>query len=312
MTSFIPSAYGDMPHSTMIRIIFMGTEQHGVPDALNPWAKQCSLQACVNTLASSVVNGTLQENITHSVFNHTVLDISSPNPTFEHDVYITTESSEPYLLSLGALLSVRGWFAALFTNGSATRSTSDFSRSITDPDRAVVVNLTVGISSGETFFDSDIVTAFYWNYYEYPRGIDMLISDLAVSMTTAFRGFSGAVPMNGTAISSESYVHVRWGFAVLPIAVVVACVVFVFASMWMTRNSRAALWKSSALAGMFCGLDGEAREVFRGVEGLSEKKVVAKGVRVRLYEDEKEGVVLGQAGTEKGSRLRRWRRNTQV
>jgi hypothetical protein len=317
MTSFIPSAYGDMPHATMIRIIFMGTEAHGVPNALNPWAKQCSLQACVNTLSSTVLNGTLHENITHSVLNHTVLDISSPKATADNAVYITTTSrdSPQYLLSLGALLSIRGWFSALFTNGSATRTTSSFSQSITDPDRAVVVNLTVGISSGETFFDNDIVTAFYWNHYEYQQGIDMLMSDLAVSMTTAFRGFTGAVPTNGTSITSETYVHVRWGFAVLPVAVVLACAVFVLAAMGMTRAAGAQLWKSSALAGMFHGLDGEARERFRGVEGLGGKKKVARGVKVRLYTDEKEGVVLGSVGVEnreRGPRLRRWRRNTQV
>lgn len=315
MTSIIPSAYGDMPHSSMVRIIFMGTESHGVPDALNPWAKQCSLQACVNTLSSSVNNGTMQENITHSVSNHTVLDIRSPEPDSDFNVYIKGESEEPYLMSLGALLSIRGWFSAIFTNGSATRTTSDFERSITDGDRAVVVNLTVGISSGETFFDTDIVTAFYWNYYEYPRGIDMLMSDLAISMTTAFRGFNGAVPTNGTSITTESYVHVRWGFAVLPIAVVVACLIFLLAAMVLTRSSGTQLWKSSALAALFHGLDKETRERFGAEDGLHAKKKQAKAVTVRLYTVGRDETLLGSAdlaSEEKSPRLRRWRRNTQA
>ncbi|EAT82767.1 hypothetical protein HBI56_066240 [Parastagonospora nodorum] len=313
MTSFIPSAYGDMPHSTMVRIIFMGTEKHDVADAVNPWAKQCSLQACVNTLASSVTNGILQENITHTVLNRTVVDISSPGDS-DYGVYIKGDSKEPYLLGMGALLSIRGWFSAIFTNGSATRTTSDFSRSITDSDRAVVVNLTVGVSSGETFFDTDIVTAFYWNYYEYPRGIDMLMSDLAVSMTTAFRGFMGAVPTNGTSITTESYVHVRWGFAVLPIAVVVACLVFLLAAMAMTRTSKTQLWKSSALAALFHGLDKETRERFHGEDGLHMKKRQAKAVKVRLYTDSRDETLLGspQMSEETGPKLRRWRRNTQA
>ncbi|KNG46544.1 acid phosphatase protein [Stemphylium lycopersici] len=205
MTSFIPSAYGDMPHSTMIRLIFMGTELHDTPDAVNPWATQCTLQACVNTFSAAIVNGTHQENTTHSVMNHTLLDMSSPDPEGDYGVYITGDSDDtPYLVGMGALLSIRGWFSAIFTNGSATRTTSDFTRSVTDPDRAVVVNLTVGISSGETFFDTDIVTAFYWNYYEYADGLNMLMSDLAISMTTAFRGFNGAVPENGKSITTES------------------------------------------------------------------------------------------------------------
>jgi hypothetical protein len=51
------------------------------------------------------------------------------------------------------------------------------------------------------------------------------------------------------------------------------------------------------------------------VEGLGGKKEVARGVKVRLYTDEKEGVVLGSVGVEnreRAPRLRRWRRNTQV
>jgi hypothetical protein len=215
---------------------------------------------------------------------------------------------------MGALLSIRGWFSAIFTNGSATRTTSDFSRSITDSDRAVVVNLTVGVSSGETFFDTDIVTAFYWNYYEYPRGLDMLMSDLAVSMTTAFRGFNGAVPTNGTSITTESYVHIRWGFSVLPIAVVVACLVFLLVAMAMTRSSKTQLWKSSALAALFHGLDKETRERFYGEDGLHMKKRQAKAVKVSLYTDGCDETLLGSAqmSEEKGPKLRRWRRNTQA
>lgn len=293
MTSFIPSAYGDMPHSTMIRIIFLGTELHDVPDKVSPWAVQCGLQTCVNTLSSTVVNGTLQENITHTVLNHTVVDMSSPGPDSDYGVYITGDSGTPFLLSMGALLSIRGWFSAIFTNGSATRATNDFTRSITDPDRAVVVNLTVGISSGETFFDSDIVTAFYWNYYEYSEGLDMLMSDLAVSMTTAFRGFIGAVPVHGKSLAVESYVSVRWGFAVLPIVAILLTLLFLIASMVLTRTSSTRLWKSSALVSLFHGLDQDTKDRFIATDGLGERKKQAKTVRVRLYTNAQDETLLG-------------------
>ncbi|KAF2756586.1 hypothetical protein EJ05DRAFT_487465 [Pseudovirgaria hyperparasitica] len=300
MTSFIPSAYGDMPHSTLIRIIFMGTEYQDTPEQLNPWAKQCTLQTCVNTLHSTVTNGTLSENTSDSVLNHTVLDISSPSETSDYGVYIkgTFPTEPPFLLSMGALLSIRGWFSAIFANGSATRTTSDFTRSITDPDRAVVVNLTVGISSGETFFDSDIVTAFYWNYYEYADGLNMLMSDLAVSMTTAFRGFNGAVPVQGKALSAESYVHVRWGFVVLPVAVVFLTVAFLVAAMLSTRATKTTLWKSSALAVLLHGLDQETREKFVLGDGLHKHKRQAKNVRVRLDVNSEKEVLLRGCGTK--------------
>ena len=197
-----------------------------------------------------------------------------------------------YLVGMGALLSIRGWFSAIFTNGSATRTTSDFTRSVTDPDRAVVVNLTVGISSGETFFDTDIVTAFYWNYYEYADRLNMLMSDLAISMTTAFRGFNGAVPKNGKSITTESYIHIRWGFAVLPIAAVLATLVFLLASMTMTHTSDTQAWKSSALVSLFHGLDYQTRDRCGAEDSLSEKKEHAKTVKVRLYTDGRNETLL--------------------
>ncbi|OAG06952.1 uncharacterized protein CC84DRAFT_1195324 [Paraphaeosphaeria sporulosa] len=297
MTSFIPSAYGDMPHSTLIRIIFMGTELHSVPDAVNVWAKQCSLQACVQTLSSSIVNGTLQEKVTQTTNNHSVVDMSSPDSESEYDVYIKG-ADELYLLGMGALLSIRGWFGAIFTNGSATRTATDFTRSVTDADRAVVVNLTVGISSGETFFDTDIITAFYWNYYEYADGLNMLMSDLAVSMTTAFRGFMGAVPVSGKSTSMESYVHVRWGFSILPVAVVLATVLFLIAGMVLTRRSQTKLWKSSALAALFHGLDHDTRALFDAEDDLEQKKTQAKRVKVRLQQDASDGTLLRAGKTE--------------
>ncbi|KAL6159985.1 hypothetical protein ACJBU6_02396 [Exserohilum turcicum] len=293
MTSFIPSAYGDMPYSTMIRLVFIGTESYDRPDVVNPWAKQCTLQACVNTISAAVINGTHQENITHSVTNTTVLDMSSPDPNADYGVYIHGESDDTaYLLGMGAMLSIRGWFSAIFTNGSATRTTSDFTRSVTDPDRAVVVNLTVGISSGETFFDTDILTAFYWNYYEYADGLNMLMSDLAVSMTTAFRGFMGAVPTMGKSITVESYVHVRWGFSVLPIAAVLATLVFLITAMTMTHTSETQAWKSSALVSLFHGLDAQTRERFGAKDSLSEKRKQARGIKVQLYTDDRNDTLL--------------------
>ncbi|EUC37420.1 hypothetical protein COCVIDRAFT_14489 [Bipolaris victoriae FI3] len=293
MTSFIPSAYGDMPHSTFIKLIFMGTEHQDTPRVLNPWATQCTLQACVNTISASVVNGTHQENITHSVMNHTVLDMSSPDPDADYGVYIQGDSKDSaYLVGMGALLSIRGWFGAIFTNGSATRTTSDFTRSITDPDRAVVVNLTVGIASGETFFDTDILTAFYWNYYEYTNGLDMLMSDLAISMTTAFRSFMGAVPTAGKSMTVESYVHVRWGFAVLPITAVLATLVFLITSMSLTHTSDTQAWKTSALVSLFHGLDHQTKERFSDKESLSAKRKQAKAVKVQLQTDDRNETLL--------------------
>ncbi|TQN64505.1 hypothetical protein CSHISOI_10970, partial [Colletotrichum shisoi] len=96
-------------------------------------------------------------------------------------IYISgEETKKSYPINMKVMMGMRSWFSDLFRNGSASRKREVINKNITTPDN-VIVNLTVGISSGETFFDTDIVQAFYWNYYEYPAGIDMLMNDLATS-----------------------------------------------------------------------------------------------------------------------------------
>ncbi|KAF2236905.1 hypothetical protein EV356DRAFT_558030 [Viridothelium virens] len=279
MTPFFPFSQGDMPYATIMKLVFMGTESF-----------------CVQTLSSSVVNGSLIEDVTDIVYNSTVVDMSSSelifdsnsnNATTEYPVYINTPSSLPYQVSMGAKLALAGWFSTLFRAGSATRSASSFNRTIssTNPD-AVAVNLTVGISSGETFFDTDIVTAFYWNYYQYPSGIPLLLSDLATSMTVAFRSFTGAKGVAGMAENVESYVHVRWAFLTLPLVVVGGAALFLGCVVWRTKVVESKVWKGSALAMLSCGLDRELRRSFMGTEDMNRVRKLARGANVRLDEDD--------------------------
>jgi hypothetical protein len=290
MTSQIPAARGDQPHSTIMRLIFMGTEAHGGrAGEMKPWARQCTLSACLQTLETRVANGVMAEKTIDTKINATVLDNSNLDDGHDHDVYVVGGDGTPYLLGIEAMLSMRGWFESLFADGSASRSAAAYNRTITD--NSVVVNLTVGISSGETFFDSDIVTAFYWNYYEYADGLDMLVRDMATSMTVAFRSFAGAVPVAGRAIYTESYVHVRWGFAVVPIVVVVGAVLFLVAAVYRSKRATVKVWKSSALAMLFHGLDDGTKAHFGHAQSLQEQKHQAHAIKVRLEESD-DGTLL--------------------
>ncbi|KAK6069239.1 hypothetical protein SCUP234_07097 [Seiridium cupressi] len=293
MTPLIPSANGDMPHSTIIKLIFMGTEsQNGLAGELKPWAQQCSLSACLQTLESAVVNGVLSENVTDHIVNQTVVDMTKQEDA-DLAAYVTGGNSTTYVVGKEALLSMRGWFSSLFATGSAIRTTTDSNRTITD--NSVVVNLTVGISSGVTFFDSDIVTAFYWNYYEYQDddGIDMLMIDMATSMTVAFRSFMGAVPVPGQAISMQSFVHVRWGFAVLPIVIVAATALFLVAAIYRTHQSDTKPLKSSALAMLFHGLDEDVRTHFGTFGNLDHKKRQARLIKVQMDDSDGNSLLRG-------------------
>ncbi|KAI1111154.1 hypothetical protein F5Y14DRAFT_426411 [Nemania sp. NC0429] len=290
MTSQIPTARGDQPHSSIMRLIFMGTEAYdGNAGETKPWAQQCMLSACVQTLDTKVLNGVLTEKTIDTKTNNTVIDNSNLNDGYDHNVYIVGKDGTHYQLGIEAMLSMRGWFSSLFANGSASRSAAAYNRTITD--NSVVVNLTVGVSSGVTFFDSDIVTAFYWNYYQYADGLDLLVSDMATSMTVAFRSFLGAVPVTGRAVYTESYVNVHWGFAVVPISVVVGALVFLVSMIYQSEKSTTEVWKSSALAMLFHGLDNAAKNKFAHASSFEEQKAQAHATKVQL-EDSGDGTLL--------------------
>lgn len=306
MTPYIPTAAGDMPYSTVLRLIFLGTEAaDGPPGNNNPWARQCSLSACLQTINATVDVGALTENVTHTVVNQTVVDTTTQPTGADLGVYVTdknktTSSSSSshspsyYLLGQESMLSLRGWFTTLFAAGGATRTTNN--STLTINDRTVAVNLTVGISNGTTFFDSDILTAFYWNYYEYAApgqdGVSLLMADVATSVTTAFRSLWGAEPVPGPAVSTESYIHVRWGFLVLPLLVVLGADAFLIGAIYQTHKTRTRPLKSSALAMLFHGLEDGTRARFGSTDSLQEKKRQAKTVRVQLDESNDRGSLL--------------------
>jgi hypothetical protein len=304
MTTFIPSVDGDMPYSTIMKLNFMGTEAQnpntttlftgsGVP---HPWATQCTLQYCVQDLHTYVVNGQLGQNITGSHFNHSVIPVREAlNKSINTPLEIESPAdNQTYTVGMGALLGIQQYFSDLFRNGSATRqSISALSRT----ENTIIVNLTVGVSSGETFFDTDIVQAFYWFYYEYPSGLAMLTSELAATMTNAFRESpgNGTIAVTGQSFEMASFVHIRWGWIALPAIVVAMTGVFLGLAMWTSRSTRTRLWKSSAIAMLFHGLDGETRAEAMRSRSLRE-------VRVRLGD---EGLGKDGEGGEDGGRLLR-------
>ncbi|KAL0465208.1 hypothetical protein QR685DRAFT_508311 [Neurospora intermedia] len=314
MTSLFPgSATGDATYSTIMKLIFMGTETNATgPGVLAPWATQCSLTACLQTLTSNITNGFLHEShVGEPITNDTVPTLSSLSSSINALEPLTiqspTNSSLTYSMSMQSILAMQSWFSRLFANGTASRNPNYINQTISklpslNSSPNVVVNLTVGISSGETFFDTDIVQAFYWNYYEYPspssppKGLEMLMSDLAVALTSTFRTLT-AVPINGTSLSYETFVSVRWGFVALPVTAVILAAVFLGLAAWETKRSGASLWKTSALAMLFHGLDEDARERFEDLRSLEAKKRESRYVKVRLSAEE--GSLDGKGGTLK-------------
>lgn len=292
MTRKMPAISGSMPYSNIMRLVFMGTEaQNGTSTTKTsqstPWALQCTFEYCVQTLNSSVLNGVLTEHVTSTSRNTSVLDIASALKTgSDLPVSIKDAANTTYTVDMGAALALQQWFNTIFRNGTASRNKSG-PESSNQAHSNILVNLTVGISSGETFFSTDIVQAFYWYYYEYPSGIDLLANSLAQSMSSHFRSSSGALPIKGTAFVQQSYVHVHFAWIGLPVTVVILTTGFLIAAICKSQRSGMRTWKSSALAMLFHGLDEETRK--RCVRGGT-----LKGVLVRFEDgEERLGMVTG-------------------
>lgn len=321
MTSLFPGSSSSAAdsYSTIMKLIFMGTETNATgPGVLAPWATQCSLSVCLQTLQSNITNGFLYEShLKEPITNDTVPSLSSLSSSINALEPLTipspTNSSLVYSMSMESILAMQSWFSRLFANGTASRNSKYINQTISDlpslnSSPNVIVNLTVGISSGETFFDTDIVQAFYWNYYEYPsvtssgppKGLEMLMSDLAISLTATFRTLVGK-PINGTSLSYETFVSVRWGFVALPVTAVILAALFLGLAAWETKRSGASLWKTSALAMLFHGLDEDARERFEDLRSLEAKKRESRNVKVRLSSDGGgvDGSGRGEGGTLK-------------
>jgi hypothetical protein len=63
----------------------------------------------------------------------------------------------------------------------------------------------------------------------------------------------------GQAFQLNVVVHVRWAWLVLPVLLVVCSAVFLVLSVLQTRSSRVNAWKSSPLALLFSGVEGNLR-----------------------------------------------------
>lgn len=136
------------------------------------------------------------------------------------------------------------------------------------------------------------------------RNVVRTFENIAAAMTQTMRTTAGQVA-TGTATSLEPYVHVKWGWLVLPLILVVMTGSFVLWTAWQTRRLKVPLWKTDALAVVLHGLNGERwRHVDGAVNGdakenlkepvqISEMEEWAKRNHVRLMYDEGDRWRLG-------------------
>ncbi|KAI0864701.1 hypothetical protein F4860DRAFT_463187 [Xylaria cubensis] len=122
--------------------------------------------------------------------------------------------------------------------------------------------------------------------YLYVADIQNLSTNLATTLSNQIRSANpgdnnNATMHRGTAYTKEIYIHVRWGWTILPTAAVFITSVLLTCAILINVNRP--LLKSSALALLFHGLDNDLVGVHIDQPETAERvEHAAKGMRVRL------------------------------
>jgi hypothetical protein len=122
------------------------------------------------------------------------------------------------------------------------------------------------------------------------KNLTETFEQIAHSITTQFRASPGSV-QNGTLETWTTFFHIRWGFLVLPLALIVGGSVFMLASMIESRRWNIEPWKASALTTLAYGLDERTRVQLRRACGGADMEEAAAMIRVQLL-DGRDGLEL--------------------
>ncbi|GME23704.1 hypothetical protein GTA08_BOTSDO13727 [Neofusicoccum parvum] len=203
---------------------------------LGATAQECVLYACVEKYSARVEAGNFSETVTASYTNST-------QPQTNDNITITPDgSTEQYIIESYAWNAVTQYFWSMW-DGNVTGST--------------------GTSSSS----SDIADALYQlgdsgtgDGSPKPGGMNMTMAAIAKSMTHLLRNqalqnkaYASSASFDrstakGMAWTTQTFVHVRWLWIVLPAVLEVLTLVFLLGTILRSNASGVAIWKSSTLA----------------------------------------------------------------
>ncbi|KAL9625452.1 MAG: hypothetical protein Q9160_000515 [Pyrenula sp. 1 TL-2023] len=131
------------------------------------------------------------------------------------------------------------------------------------------------------------------------ENIPQLLESLANSMSDRIRSSANATQIRGTAYQSVTFIHVRWAWLALPVALITCACVLLVLMITLTSKPDSLLWKSSSLALLFHGLEHQRAASAPAENGpkherwatstLSEMEDTATKLRVQLLRDGSKG-----------------------
>ncbi|SMQ51663.1 unnamed protein product [Zymoseptoria tritici ST99CH_3D7] len=117
------------------------------------------------------------------------------------------------------------------------------------------------------------------------NSLSSAVRGIAASLTElGLRGDEGVFThaVEGTAYESGTFVHVAWMWIALPVALEIATVSLLVATMWQTRVQKIRMWKSSVLPLLYHHLAEDLLEQEEVPEKVSDMEVAARSTSVEL------------------------------
>jgi hypothetical protein len=242
-------------------------------------AHECALQYCVKTLIAAQVRGELVETEVSSWTNNT-----EPARLFADDAVLTTPVEDPdsnyelestaseyvlkppeqdreFTVALESQIQMTTWFNA-FLRGNASW---------------------VMPRTGEVY-SNDQIQGIDSSLDQSETGLSRLMANVADAMTVALRTNSNATS-GGLVHTNEAYIHIRWPWIALPLAIYLLVVAFVAMVALSGRSGDQAVqvWKNSGISAMLHGLEAESlRRKLGPLDKQSDIDSAAKDLVVRL------------------------------
>ena len=120
---------------------------------------------------------------------------------------------------------------------------------------------------------------------ESTRSLEQRVESIATALTNwGLQTTNDTV--RGDAIGEESYVHVRWKWIILPAVLELASLTLLVVTIIHSRREDVPLWKTSALALIYHGVDELRGRETLATERLSSMEVTAKTTDVQLIKSE--------------------------
>ena len=196
-------------------------------DATDATAIECAMWYCIQEYTASVVDGVVNQNVLSSWRNDSAMPSQTSDLVYNppHSALNDPADSSTFEVALLAARAMNVFLSTMFTGSGGVEH--------------------------EVGFSSDVMQALYK-----AENITARIENLAISMSNNIRqqNINDSSLVLGATWKAETYVHVRWGWLALPIALVSFSLVFLIGAIIETSHRKVLVWKSSNLALLFHGL----------------------------------------------------------